>query len=364
MITSILLLFALAVPAGIYYTRKNPQFGGKPTPSDLDRYSESPQWKNGIFLNQSVTTMEVGLASMPKLLREFISGRKRRQPSEPLEIRPFDTVAFEEGAKDKFIWYGHSVVLFRISGKNILVDPMLGPDASPIGPMRTHRFSRNTLDLIDDLPAIDLVLLTHDHYDHLDYASIKRLKSKVKSFWVALGVKRHLVRWGVPEEAITEFDWWDEKRLDDLLIAFTPSRHFSGRGPFDRAKSLWGGWVICSENRKVYWSGDGGHDGHFSQVGEKYGPFDWGFMECGQYNEKWHQIHMYPEEAVQAGQESGVKLTVPVHWGAFTLALHNWKEPAERFREEALKLKVKASYPNLGQIVTAGEEPDEPWWNL
>lgn len=363
MITSILILLALAVPAGIVYTRKNPQFGGRPTPDDLERYSQSPQWKKGVFLNQSLTTMDVSLSSMPGLLKEIMTGRKKRQPATPLEVRKLDSKQFED-EMDKFVWYGHSTVLFRISGKNVLIDPMFGPDASPIGPMRTRRFSKSSLEWIDDLPQLDLVLLTHDHYDHLDYYSILKLKDKTDTFWVALGAKRHLVKWEIPEHKIKEFDWWEETEFDALRIVFTPSRHFSGRGPFDRAKSLWGGWVIQSNTRKIYWSGDGGYDSHFKEVGEKYGPFDWGFMECGQYNEKWHQIHMYPEEAVRASQDSRVKKAIPVHWGAFSLALHNWTEPAERFYKKASEDEIQTCYPPLGQIIVPGKEPSEPWWRL
>ena len=363
MITSILILLALAVPAGILYTRKNPQFGGQPGPEDLERYSRSPQWKNGVFTNSSLTTMDVNLLSMPGLLKEFLSGRKKRQPKEPLKTQRLDGKKFGDET-DKFVWYGHSTVLFRLSGKNILIDPMFGPDASPIGPMRTRRFSENSLDLIDDLPQLDLILLTHDHYDHLDYESIRKLKNKTNAFWVALGTRRHLVRWGISQNKIREFDWWDEGELGDLRITFTPSRHFSGRGPFDRSKSLWGGWVIQSETRKTFWSGDGGHDSHFKEIGQKLGPFDWGFMECGQYNERWHQIHMYPEEAVLASIEAGVKTAIPVHWGAFSLALHDWTEPAVRFSTEASVRNLTGCYPRLGQIVLPGEEPEERWWAL
>ena len=362
MITSILILLALTVPAGILYARKNPQFGGRPTPKDLEKYSRSSQWKDGVFLNRSLTTLDVSLWSMPGLLKEFLSGRKKRLPPELLNIESLDADQFQN-EKDKFIWYGHSTVLFRVAGKNILIDPMFGPDASPIGPLRTPRFSKNSIELIDDLPRLDLVLLTHDHYDHLDYASIMKLKEKTDTFWVALGAGRHLVKWGIPRNRIEEFDWWEEAAFETLRIIFTPSRHFSGRGPFDRSKSLWGGWVILSDKLKIYWSGDGGYDTHFKEIGERYGPFDWGFMECGQYNEKWHQIHMYPEEAVLASEEALVKIPVPVHWGAFSLALHDWTDPVARFSREASEKKMTGCYPRLGQIVIHGKEPSEPWWN-
>jgi L-ascorbate metabolism protein UlaG (beta-lactamase superfamily) len=363
MITSILLLsLTLVFPATYFYAKRNPQFGSRPQKKDVLRYSRSPQWKDGQFLNSSVTTMDVNLWSMPGLLREFIKGRRRRVPVSPLLVQRLNTKDFAEGSEPKFVWYGHSVVLFRVGGRNILVDPMFGDDASPIGPMRTRRFSENTLGLIDSLPDLDLVLLTHDHYDHLDYESIVRIKEKTKAFWVALGTARHLLRWGVPQGMITEFDWWEEKELNELRIIFTPSRHFSGRGLFDRAKSLWGGWVILSDEIRIYWSGDGGYDDHFKRIGQKYGPFDWGFIECGQYNERWHQIHLLPEEAIRAARDSRVSLAIPVHWAAFSLSLHPWDEPAERFSESASREDQSASYPRLGRVVRQGMEPTEHWW--
>ena len=142
---------------------------------------------------------------------------------------------------------------------------------------------------------------------------------------------------------ITEFDWWQELQLFDLDFIFTPSRHFSGRGAFDRAKSLWGGWVIKSSKHSIYWSGDSGYDAHFKTIGEKYGPFDWGFIECGQYNERWHLIHMYPEDSVCAARDAKVIKAIPIHWGAFGLALHHWKEPITRFVLEA-EQKQQAFY--------------------
>ena len=191
-------------------------------------------------------------------------------------------------------------MLMRVNNKTILIDPMLGPDAAPIAPFKSKRFSESTLSLIDQFPEIDLLLLSHDHYDHLDLASIKKLKPKVKQYYVALGCGRHLEHWGIDPVQIREFDWWDNASFEAINITFTPSRHFSGRGLRDRFKSLWGGWVFKTETESIYFSGDGGYGKHFKEVGEKLGPFDFGIMECGQYNEQWHQIHMYPEEAIQA----------------------------------------------------------------
>jgi L-ascorbate metabolism protein UlaG (beta-lactamase superfamily) len=206
-------------------------------------------------------------------------------------------------------------------------------------------------------------LLTHDHYDHIDLDSINKLIPKVKTWFVALGVSRHLEHWGVPENQITEFDWWDSIEFQGIQITFTPSRHFSGRGIADRAKSLWGGWVFKTPNHNIYWSGDGGYGPHFKEIGEKFGPFDWGFMECGQYNEHWHAIHLYPEEAVQAALDAQVKVATPVHWGGFSLALHSWKDPIERFYAEAKSQNLKMIAPEIGEVVEVNDTATpRTWW--
>mgnify|MGYP000008773242 CR=1 FL=1 len=345
------------------YIDLNPQFGGKLSSGLRKRYARSPQWTGKIFENQSITSMDIGFSAIVDVLQQQFSNKAVRSPQQPLPVIPFDADAFNtDPTKPKFIWYGHSVLLLQLNGKNLLIDPMLGPNAAPISPFPVKRFSENTLDIIDQLPHIDMILMTHDHYDHLDYASINLLKDKVDTWFVALGVSRHLEAWDIPSATITEFDWWHSKEFQGIDITFTPSRHFSGRGLTDRSKCLWGGWVFKTNSHSIYWSGDSGYDEHFKEVNEQLGPFDWGFMECGQYNEYWHEIHMYPEEAVQASVDTGVKVSIPVHWGGFPLALHTWKDPIERFAAEAKEQKQAISTPKIGQVVVLGEEPTEVWW--
>ncbi|WP_053404876.1 MBL fold metallo-hydrolase [Persicobacter sp. CCB-QB2] len=341
------------------------QFGGKPRKDDIQRYEKSPNWNAGKFQNLEETTMAINLKELPKLLKQNFSDKAIRRPQQVLPVKKLDIDAFlENDGRARFVWYGHSVLLIQIAGKIILIDPMLGPNASPIAPFSTDRFSDHTLDLIDDFPDIDLVLLTHDHYDHLDMASIMKLKSKVKNWWTALGVSRHLEYWGIAKEKVKPFDWWEQAEFEGLQITFTPSRHFSGRGVLDRAKSLWGGWVIKSEMENIYWSGDGGRGDHFHEVGEKLGPFDIGFMECGQYHQQWHDIHMFPEESVHAALDAGVKIAVPVHWGGFSLALHHWKEPVERFQTAAVTNELKCFFPKLGEVFTKDFTLGKnPWWS-
>jgi len=342
----------------------NKQFGAKITKELEQRYARSANWDGKKFVNLEETTMDVSFLTLPNILYKQFCQREGRSPKQDLPIMPFNEAAFlAPSDKIKFIWYGHSVLLMRVNNKTLLIDPMLGSNAAPVAPFAIKRFSANTLDIIDSLPEIDLVLLTHDHYDHLDYDSIQKLIPKVKQFYVALGTARHLIKWGVAADSIQEFDWWDEHIFNDTQITFTPSRHFSGRGLTDRAKSLWGGWVFKTRTENIYFSGDGGYGKHFVMVGEKLGPFDFGFMECGQYNEYWHQIHMYPGEAVQAAIDAKVKHIMPVHWAGFALSLHPWVEPVNRFVAAAKEKQIPFKVPQLGELFTIDPATQQKiWW--
>ncbi len=338
------------------------QFGGKLSNELKLEYARSVQWNGSRFRNLKSTKMDMNFLSIPKLLKEQYDNRKEKAPKNLLPIVPFDKNKLNNDVQ--FAWFGHSTVFVRMDSKNILIDPMFGENASPIAPFSTKRFSENTLTIIDQLPQIDVVLITHDHYDHLDYASILKLIPKTKYFCVALGVGRHLEHWGVPKSIIKEFDWWEELRLVDLTIVFTPTQHFSGRGIKDRAKSLWGGWALLNKFSRIYFSGDGGYNSHFKNIGEKYGPFDIGFMECGQYNKRWHAIHMYPEESLQASIDAKVNNAIPVHWAGFSLSLHPWKEPIDRFVMEADKLRQQIFVPKLGELRSIKKDDIfSDWWN-
>ncbi|MBO6515996.1 MAG: MBL fold metallo-hydrolase [Bacteroidia bacterium] len=336
------------------------QFGGKATKERITRYEASPNWDDGKFQNLIPTSMDMSIWDAPKLIQERYRKRSLLAPDQPLPLKTFDANEWEK-EETCFAWYGHSALLLKLAGKTFMIDPMLGPDASPIGPMRTHRFSENSLDVISELPQLDAVFLSHDHYDHLDYDSIQRLRHKTAHFYTALGVGRHLEAWGVQPNQITELDWWGQVFINDLKVTFTPSRHFSGRGLTDRAKSLWGGWVFQTSDMSVYFTGDGGYGPHFKEVGEKLGPFDLGFVECGQYHDMWHDIHMFPEESVMAALDAGIKRSVPVHWCGFVLAMHSWTEPVKRFRTQAAAKGVDWFTPELGEIFTTQHE-SKLWW--
>ncbi|MBD8489053.1 MBL fold metallo-hydrolase [Echinicola sp. CAU 1574] len=339
------------------------QFGGSIRKKDLEKFASSNQWDGNKFVNLSLTTMGFSFKKLPEVLRDNFSKNIQRMPKQHLSILPIDTDQYSQSNKEaRFSWFGHSVLLFHLNGKNILIDPMFGENASPIAPFKTKRFSKNTLEIIDQLPPIDAVLLTHDHYDHIDLESIQKLIPKVDNWLVALGVSRHLEKWGLEAEKIQEMDWWDTIDFEGIEITFTPSRHFSGRGATDRAKSLWGGFVFKTVAESIYHSGDGGYDHHFKEVGKKFGPFDVMFVECGQYYKHWHQIHLYPEESVQAAIDAKAKNAIPIHWGGFSLAPHSWKDGVERFTAAAEKKKLNIYTPSLGETFSLNTLLSNNFW--
>lgn len=341
------------------------QFGGSFRKDDLERAKKSKHWKGKSFQNLIETTMDFSFSGMYKLMKDNRLVKTTKGPKENIPVLAFDKEAWEADVdqRAKFIWYGHSVLLIQLAGKNILVDPMFGQDASPIAPITTSRFSAGMREAMHNLPEIDLICLTHDHYDHLDYDSIRYFFGSVKHWLVPLGVGRHLENWGLPADSIEEVDWWDSTHYFDIKITFTPSRHFSGRGLLDRAKSLWGGFIFQWEEVSIYHSGDGGYGPHFKEIGEEYGPFDLMFVECGQYYEQWANIHMYPEESVQAALDAKAKMAFPIHWGGFSLAPHTWTDPIERFLKAAIEENLMALHPEIGQIVNLSNPPEaKRWW--
>jgi L-ascorbate metabolism protein UlaG (beta-lactamase superfamily) len=262
----------------------------------------------------------------------------------------------------KFVWLGHSTILASIDGKVVLFDPIFSNAASPVS-LVVKRFQPPVIDLAS-LPEIDIVVISHDHYDHLDMETIKQLHDRDISFVVPLGLGAHLEHWGVSAQKITELDWWEETEIDGLKLICTPSQHFSGRrGPYKEKRSLWASWLIKSPSQSVYFSGDSGYADHYRQIGERYGSVDLVFMDSGQYNARWRHVHNMPEEAVQAVLDMDGQLLVPIHWGMFTLSMHDWFEPPVRVLAEAARLDVRVLTPLLGQLVDVSDMPEnDEWW--
>ena len=320
---------------------------------------------NGVFKNRRpklISEMEKEAMDFKTMWDFFFGSQADRVPVAQLpELKP-DLGEFIKESEDlKSIWLGHSSFLLNMNGKIILVDPVFSGAASPI-PFSVKRFQKPVLKL-NELPEIDFILISHDHYDHLDMESIKFFKEKNTQFIAPLGVGSHMQSWGIEEERIFEKDWWQSHKIEGLEFIATPAQHFSGRSLFDRNHSLWASWVIRSDKHSVYFSGDSGYDVHFKEIGDKYGPFDLAFVENGQYNKKWRAVHLLPEETIQATKDLKAKRMIPVHWGMFELSMHAWYEPIEEsfLRTQAENFQLIA--PKIGQMIYLNDSNEiEKWW--
>jgi L-ascorbate metabolism protein UlaG (beta-lactamase superfamily) len=243
-----------------------------------------------------------------------------------------------------------------------LIDPVFSGNAAPLSFM-VKAFPGSDVYKAEDIPVIDYLILTHDHYDHLDYKTILKLKRKVKAIYCSLGISSHLKHWGIDTGIITEMDWWEEQQLDEAItLVATPARHFSGRG-IKRAQTLWSSFVLQTATHRLFLGGDSGYDSHFKTIGEKYGPFDIALLEAGQYNTMWPLIHMMPEETVQAASDLQAKLLLPVHWGKFSLAMHAWNEPVKRVLARAKELNIPVRTPMIGEPTVLGTTYTmNNWW--
>lgn len=296
------------------------------------------------------------------ITRDFIFPKNEVIPQDKLPEENPDVMSFvENNGQIKFIWLGHSTFLLNIDGNIILVDPIFSNSAAPIS-FLSPRFQKPILKLTD-LPQIDFIVISHDHYDHLDYETMKYFKDKNVRYLVPLGVSSHLLSWGIARSEITEMDWWDEVNIEGVRFICAPAQHFSGRlSPYEN-KTLWASWIIQGEKSNIFYSGDTGYSEHFKEIGNKFGPFDVSFIENGQYDEQWRPVHVLPEEAAKAYFDLKSKAIVPVHWGMFNLALHNWYDPIEEISNLAKTRGINLYTPKIGQIVTLNnKEKFSAWW--
>ena len=360
---SIVTIIALLVIIATLFLNLSPQFGKGASRQQKIEYAKSGHYENGKFVNQSTSIMNIHYWDR---LKEMFDGSPNRKPNKEILVEKIDSIAIENNNPSitRLTWFGHSTFLLEIDGKKILIDPMLGDTPAPHPLVGTQRYSKELPIEIEKLPFIDAIILSHDHYDHLDYGSIQKLKGKVGQYFTPLGVGNHLVAWGIEKEKIKELNWWDSVVFESINLVCTPARHFSGRGIFDRATTMWSSCVIKGKKHNIFFSGDSGYDTHFKEIGEKYGPFDISLMECGQYNEDWKPIHMLPEETVIASIDLKSKLMLPIHWGAFTLALHDWTDPIVRVTKKANELKLPITTPKIGEPVIIGNSnyPTDKWW--
>jgi len=342
---------------------KMARFGKMPSGDRLARVRQSPNYRDGAFQNQSMTPTFTGGATYPKVMKQVLFGRpERSKPKGEIPSKKTDLLALDL-QENCLVWFGHSSYFMQIDGRRFLVDPVFSGSTSPFSFM-TRAFKGADRYTIDDLPAIDYLVITHDHYDHLDYKTIKALKTKVGKVICALGTGEHLEYWGYDPAMIIEEDWHQQIDLEPGFTMHTvPTRHFSGRW-LKRNQALWTSFVLQTPGMRIFIGGDSGYDKHFAEIGDAFGGFDLAIMENGQYNSYWSHIHLMPHEILQAAKDLKAKRIFPVHSGKFALGNHVWDEPLELITENNKKEKLNIITPMIGEKVDLDDQAQEfsQWW--
>jgi L-ascorbate metabolism protein UlaG (beta-lactamase superfamily) len=354
-------LALLVVMLGAVFISGCAAFGAKPQGERLARAQQSPQWHDGRFKDAQAIWIDTSRA-----LLHFAFGKSgpAATPDAPVPVVHTGAAAFAVAPPSglRVTWFGHSSTLLEIDGSKILVDPFWGERASPFiwaGPKRWYPPPIT----LSDLPPIDVVLISHDHYDHLDYASIVAMRSWHNIFVVPLGVGAHLSRWGIPDDRIIELDWWQSTRQGNVELVATPARHASGRLSPNSDHTLWAGFAIIGDRHRAWYSGDTSYHNDLRNIGTRLGPFDVTLIESGQYDADWADNHLGPELAVQAHIQVRGRVMIPVHWGLIKLAQHTWTEPVERVRVAARCHDVEVLAPRPGESIEPTQHPMIPqWW--
>lgn len=358
LIVGVILILVIVISLFLWLA---PVFGGKPDEVSQGKIIASPYFRKEIFTNRIPTHISTRTGQSPstwELIKSLISPPANKNPQQPLPSKALDNMVLKNG---DMVWLGHSTVIFKTEDITIITDPVFYR-ASPI-PLGGEPFKLVSPVPINNLPLVDIVIISHDHYDHLDMRTIREINPKIKQFLVPLGVKAHLQRWGVDDNKIIELDWYQSSTYQDIEFTLTPSRHFSGRGFSDRNKTLWGSWVVKASSLNLYFSGDGGYSPDFKDIGDRYGPFDIALMENGAYDPDWAQIHMFPEETAQAVSDLRAARVLPIHWGKFDLARHNWLDPIERLTAAAKAQQIEMVTPYVGEVFRLDAVPHHQWWN-
>ena len=353
----------ILIAFGIIIFFRLPKFGKLPTGDRLIKIRASPNFKNGTFQNQSVTPDLTEGATYFSVLKKFIFEKKER--NKPLDTIPSikTNLLNLDAAKDVLIWFGHSSYFIQVEGKRILVDPVLSGVASPVS-FSTNAFKGTDIYTTEDIPLIDYLFISHDHWDHMDYETLVKLKPKIKRIICGLGTGEHLEYWGYHKDVIIEKDWNEEIILEDgFVVNTTPARHFSGRG-LKRNKALWVSFVLQTHGLKIFIGGDSGYDKHFKEIGENFGPFDLAILENGQYDISWKYIHMMPGEVLKAAKELNARKLLPVHSSKFAIANHPWDAPLSSISALSKDFNIKLITPLIGEQVNLKDSNQQftEWW--
>jgi L-ascorbate metabolism protein UlaG (beta-lactamase superfamily) len=328
----------------------------------VSTYAGSPQYADGKFRNPVPKPVD-GVAKMAGIVWKMLFDKPQTAtPDQPIPVQALTQAALL-AAPDQSLWrLGHSTMLLKLDGKFWLTDPVFSERASPfqfIGPKRFHE----TPLTIDELPPIAGVILSHDHYDHLDHAAILKLAPKVAQFLTPLGVGQRLIDWGVPAEKVQQFDWWQGTTIGGLRLVATPAQHFSGRSLSDGNSTLWASWVLMTADTRIFFSGDTGYFAGFKEIGERFGPFDLTMIETGAYDPAWPYVHMQPEQSLQAHLDVRGRHLMPIHNGTFDLSFHPWTEPFERISALAATAGVPLTAPHMGErLDLRAPAPSTSWW--
>jgi len=354
----ICILLTLTAVAFIYM--QQPQFGRSPQGKRLERIKQSPNFKDGSFQNINFTPFVTEGYSMTKITFDFIFGTfPRTSPVDEIPTIRTDLKSLPKH-EDVLVWFGHSSYFIQLNGKRFLVDPVFSGNASPL-PYTTRAFAGTDIYTVDDLPEIDYLLITHDHYDHLDYPTIVELKPKVRQVVCGLGVGEHFEYWGFDPETIIEKDWNESLPIADGFTLHTATaRHFSGRG-LRRNNTLWMSYILQTNDYKIYLGGDSGYDTHFEELGRKFNGLDLAILDNGQYNQAWKELHMVPQEVLQAASDLGATKILPVHSSKFKLANHPWDESLIQISELN---NTSLITPMIGELVNLRDEKQlyRQWW--
>jgi L-ascorbate metabolism protein UlaG (beta-lactamase superfamily) len=361
--TIVTLIFITA--CGVLFLENWPEFGGTVSGERLKRAQTSRHYHDGEFVN-TLPHPPLELGDVWGYFTEQFFGNQARVPPSviPLSVIPPASLESRSPPGLRTIWFGHSSLYIELNGLRLLIDPVFSDYASPFDGIGPKRFHPPPI-AITDLPKIDAVIISHDHYDHLDMRTAQYLSSKGTQFLVPLGVGSHLDEWGAPGRQITELDWWESAEIKGLTIVCTPAQHYSSRGIFDYKETLWSSWSIIGPKHRVFYSGDTGFANHFQQIGERLGPFDLSLIKIGQYGPgaSWIYSHMDPEHAIEAHLAVRARRMLPVSWGTFNIAFHDWDEPIERAVKSANQKIVELVTPRVGEFVIAGKTFDSSrWW--
>lgn len=337
------------------------KFGKAPKGKRLELMATKPNFKNGVFENLVHTPSLAEDATILTVLKTFLNKHTNSTPNHRLKVIQTDLKHLAIN-QDILIWFGHSSYYMQIDGKRILVDPVFSNNASPI-PNSIKAFSGTNSYTVEDFPKIDYLLITHDHWDHLDYPTVIKLKDKVDQVITGLGVGSHFEAWGYSTNQIIELYWHEYIDLGPIRLTAAPTRHFSGRS-LQRNNTLWVSFILQSATLNLYLGGDSGYGPHFKEIGHKFGPFNLAILDNGQYNKAWKYIHMTPEEVIKAATDLGAQCTLPVHSAKFKLSDHAWDEPLNEVSRIAQKEHKKIITPRIGEIVylDSTEQHFQKWW--